>query len=188
MINVKEIWKPIKGYEGLYEISNQGRVKSLQREVIRSNGFKQIVTEKIITLISSKITTRHPNPMFHVELWKDNKRKTYFIHRLVAEHFIPNLEGKPQVNHIDGNRYNNTVENLEWVTGSENMIHAYKTGLTQPRGQKPIKRIDLKTNEVVLFKNVYDAARAIQAKPCAIRNALKGRCLTSNGYKWEYVV
>ena len=55
------------------------------------------------------------------------------------------------IHHIDGNRYNNTVENLEWVTGSENMIHAYKTGLTQPRGQKPIKRIDLKTNAICQY-------------------------------------
>lgn len=92
------------------------------------------------------------------------------------------------MNHKDGNRYNNTVDNLEWVTNSENMIHAYKTGLTQPRGEKPIKRIDLDTHEVVVFRNVYEAAKAIKANPCAIRNALKGRCLTSNGYKWEYVV
>ena len=131
---MKEIWKPVNGYEGLYEISNTGKVKAVQRSVKAYNGWDRTFNEKILTLHSSKITNRHPKPMYHVELWKENKREVKMIHRLVAEHFIPNPEGKPQVNHIDGNRSNNCADNLEWVTNSENTAHAYRTGLAKPKG------------------------------------------------------
>lgn len=72
--DMKEIWKPVEGYEGLYEVSNTGKVKSLKRTVKAYNGLNRSFNERILTLHSSKITKRHFNPMYHVELWKDNKR------------------------------------------------------------------------------------------------------------------
>lgn len=184
---MQEQWKAIKGYEGLYEISNTGKVKSVKRTIkSERTGKVQTTNEKILTLISSKITERHKNPLFHVELWKDNKRTVKMIHRLVAEAFIPNPEGKPQVNHKDGNRYNNTVDNLEWCTSSENNLHAYKTGLTKPKRAKPIIGINVITGEVKEFANAYEASRLINGNDCAIRGALKGRTKTSGGYYWKY--
>lgn len=185
---MKEIWKPVKGYEGLYEVSNTGRVKSVERTVKSYNGWNRTFHEKILTLHSSKITTRHPKPMYHVELWKDNKRKVPMIHRLVAEAFIPNPDGKPQVNHIDGDRSNNRVDNLEWVTCSENSMHAYKTGLSKPKGCKPVKGVNKKTGVVVKYQSVEEAARELSGNPDAIRAALKGRSASSCGYYWEYIV
>ena len=122
-----EIWKPIKGYEGLYEVSSMGRIKSIERKVynpgVLGNGCYRTVPEKI----------RKPNIMkgYHcISLIKNNKYKVYRIHRLVIEHFVgeaPSIEH--QVNHIDGDKSNNRVENLEWVTPKENTHHAIKNGL-----------------------------------------------------------
>ena len=106
-----EIWKDIQEYEGLYQISNYGRVKSL-----RDN--KGNYREKIIKSRPSK------NGYIIINLSKNGKAKTFKIHRLVSIHFIPNPENKPQVNHKDGNKLNNSVSNLEWVTASENSLHA----------------------------------------------------------------
>lgn len=171
-----EEWKDVTGYEGQYRVSNHGNVKSLKRG-----------KEKLLTWHQSKLTKRHPEPMYHVEFWADNKRKTFKVHRLVAQEFIPNDEGKPQVNHKDGNRRNNHVDNLEWVTGSENMKHAYRTGLTKPRNQKPIKGINLLTGKEVTFQSCYEASRELGVWEGAIRSALKGRSASSAGYTWEYI-
>ena len=93
------IWKDIKGYEGLYEVSNTGYIKSLQ--------FKKPFIKKF---------NKNHQGYLSVSLYKDNENKLVKVHRVVAEAFIPNPENKPQVNHKDGNKANNCVENLEWVT------------------------------------------------------------------------
>ena len=110
------------------------------------------------------------------------------IHRLVAETFIPNPEGKPQVNHIDGNRKNNAADNLEWTTCTENSQHAYNTGLAKPKGCKAIKGTNKVTGKVVEFESIEAAARALNGNPDAIRSALKGRSASSCGYYWEFIV
>jgi len=104
-----EIGKPIPGFEDLYEVSNHGRV---------SNFRKILKTYKI------------NSGYLALKLQKDGKVKSVLLHRLVAELFVPNPEGKPEVNHIDGNKENNRADNLEWVTSAENKAHARSTGLS----------------------------------------------------------
>lgn len=182
-----EVWKQIKGYEGLYEVSNTGRVKSVARVVNTSDNRALPIKEKILTLHASKCDKKHPRPMFHVELWKNNKREVPFIHRLVAQAFIPNPDNKPQINHIDGDRRNNNVENLEWCTNGENVKHAYANGLIVSANKKAVRGVNVVTGKVVLFESIASAAREIKGNADAIRSAIKGRSSTSAGYVWEFV-
>ena len=116
-----EVWKDVVGYEGLYQVSNIGNVKSL----VGWNGHKYVKREKILK--PSMTSTGYRK----IELTKERQKKSYKIHRLVAKAFIPEVEGKCVVNHKDGNPLNNNVENLEWCTTKENNNHAITTGLRQ---------------------------------------------------------
>lgn len=104
------MWKDIQGFNGKYKINEKGEVYSVARNIIMAQQLGG-------------------NGYYKVGLRKDGTKDRYIVHRLVAEHFIPNPHNKPQVNHVDGNPLNNNVDNLEWCTPSENSIHAFKTGL-----------------------------------------------------------
>ena len=119
MTNVNEIFVPIKGYEGLYEISNYGTIVSLPRIDNKGHNLKRrILTRK-----------RYPNGYPFISLCKCGVKQQDSIHRLVAIHFVSNPNNKPQVNHIDGNKENAYFKNLEWCTIGENSTHAIRTGL-----------------------------------------------------------
>lgn len=126
MENQKEIWKDIEDYEGYYQISNLGRVKSLQREVNNRWGGISVRKERILTITNNgKIGKRR---YVTVILWKEHKFKTFLLHRLLGIHFIPNPENYPVLNHKDHNSFNNSLDNLEWTTQSQNVQHAFDAG------------------------------------------------------------
>lgn len=115
-----ELWKPIKGYVGLYEISNHGRARLLSGVILKP--FKR---------------GRKGAEYWSVDLHKSGaKNKIYYVHRLVAIHFVEKPDNKNDVNHIDGNKENNMSFNLEWVTDRENKLHAYAIGLRSNKGEK----------------------------------------------------
>lgn len=124
-----ETWADIEGYEGLYQVSTLGRVRSLDRITQCTNcyGNKVDVTIRGKLLRGSKDFAGY----LVVMLYGSKSRTTCKVHRLVAKAFISNPENKPEVNHIDGDKSNNYVDNLEWVTGSENKAHAYSIGLSK---------------------------------------------------------
>ena len=131
-----EHWSDIAGYEGLYQVSNLGKVKALYREVLNKNGNLQKYPEKLLKPDVYKTTYSN---YLRVTLSKQHQTKRFLVHRLVADAFIPNRGNKPYVNHIDNNAENNSTENLEWCTHEENMLHAQRQGRlfeSQSRGGK----------------------------------------------------
>jgi len=141
----KEIWKDIKGYEGLYQVSNLGRVKSLSKEWISGNHKSKNKHEDMI--LKPRIALGY----IHVVLRKNKKAKTYKVHRLVLKEFIG--ESNLECNHINGNKSDNRIENLAYCTSSENLKHAYKSGLKiSMKGEKnPASKLN---NEIV--KNIRE--------------------------------
>lgn len=126
-----EIWKDIKDFEGIYQVSTFGRIKRLSRKTINEGllGKNKELQLKEIILKPSTITKGYKG----ITLTKDKKRYPKKVHRLVAEAFIPNPNNKPQINHIDCNKSNNNINNLEWCTNSENQKHAFKNGLNSSK-------------------------------------------------------
>lgn len=149
---MKEEWRPVKGYEGRYEVSNMGRVKSLYAS-------KDIILKQPI----------HPDGYARVSFSKDEACSCKLVHRLVANAFIPNPDNKPEVNHIDGNKENNNVDNLEWCTSSYNTKHAYHNGLMNA---------DIHKKSVILYKrygeyeSVTEAAEALGVAPRSLSRAI----------------
>lgn len=125
----EEIWKDIEGFEGMYQISSNGRVKSLPRTTwfTNKNGESKFIS------VRGRIMKPHKQKYLKAYLNLNGNTNMISVHRLVAMSFIPNPENKPQVNHVDGDKFNNNVNNLEWVTLSENRRHAFDTGLQSPK-------------------------------------------------------
>lgn len=189
-----EIWKDIKGFEGLYQISNQGRLRSLDRPVKQRSNSIQVKKGKLI--IQSK--NHKGYPLANVS--KGNKRYSRATHRLVAEAFIPNPENKPQINHIDGNKENNSVSNLDWVTASENIRHAINNGLmiinkenlakatkkANKVNQKKVNQYDLNGELINTFNSMVEAEEKTSAKAKGISEVVRGKQVTAGGYIWRY--
>jgi hypothetical protein len=156
-----ENWKAVNGYEGLYEVSDKGRVKGLKRNRILKN------------IVDSLGYVR-------VSLCKENKIKAHKIHRLVAEHFLKPSEYKI-VNHIDGNKENNSVENLEWCNASQNRKHACDTGLAA----KEEGRLIMCNETKEVYKGVMSAARHIGISHTMISSILNGGSGTAKGFTFS---
>jgi hypothetical protein len=149
MENQNEIWKDILGYEGVYQISSKGRVKSLGWNRVRSRGR---ISHRADILLKQTITHRGYK---RVELNLKGSAKKFVIHRLVAIAFISNPSNKPEVNHIDGNKENNDISNLEWCTSKENKSHAFVNGLShQVYGEKHVQA-KLSLNDVIEIKRKF---------------------------------
>lgn len=181
-----EEWRAIPGYEGYYEVSNFGQIRSLDHERV---AFKSSYVMKGRILKQSKGNSGY----FQVNLSKLGKQKIVMVHRIVAKVFVKNdnPDKKIAVNHKDGIKTNNFAENLEWITYSDNQKHAYKNGLNRwvpGKGvpQKPVVQLDKDTGELISeYVSIGEAARAIGSKyDSGISGCCSGRCQTSKGYKW----
>ena len=160
-----EEWKPIKDYEGLYEVSNLGRVKSLN--------YKRTGKEKILKNIECR------NGYLAVSLTKLGKQKVFYIHKLVAEAFIPNPDNLPQVNHIDGNKKNNKVSNLEWCDNAYNQKHAWDNNLQSIRHARNCKlsqeQADFIRQEYLNGSSISELSTFYQVSKTTIKDILNGK-------------
>lgn len=175
----KEVWKDVLGYKGLYKVSNLGNIKSLPRK-------GTIKTEK---LLKPKIDK---DGYLCVTLYKNNSRKNYYVHRIVAMSFINNYNNLPQVNHIDGNKQNNNTNNLEWCTNQDNIQHAWRIGLKKRRYGKDNdkSKIVYQYNNKLELINIYDSTRDVERKTgfshSHIAKCCNNKYKTVGGYKWSY--
>ncbi|AYV85570.1 MAG: putative intron HNH endonuclease [Satyrvirus sp.] len=172
--NVKEIWKniKIKGCEKKYQISTYGRIRSRETQKIRL----------------SSICAGYPSVSFKIKKNGETKSKSYKIHRLVAKFFIKNddPENKTVVNHINGNKLDNCVTNLEWVTPSQNVQHAIDNGLITIT-KRPIIQYDFETGKAIKkFESVLEASKEIGVNDATIINVCNGKRPQAGGFGWEY--
>lgn len=191
-----EIWKKIKGFNN-YRVSNLGRVKSIARKrrgFHHGKEFHAFHKEKILKPIPRK-TSKHTT-YAQYNLCEKSKQKCIHGHRMVAQAFIPNPENKPQVNHKDGNGLNNNIKNLEWATGSENSLHAYRVlgrdvwqkGVFGERAptSRPVLQKTLNGNLVKRWGCGLDAVRDGGFNSCGISRCAGGVNKTHKGFTWEY--
>lgn len=182
---VQEQIMQIKNWEEYYEISNYGYVNSLDRVFICGRYMKQSMLSK-----GRRLKIFYTNGYSYVALIKSPKKTYCLLSRLVATHFIPNPENKKEVNHIDGDKKNNAVWNLEWVTPKENVAHAFRTGLNDKSkkrfelSKKPILQYDRDGNFIAEWDSLT-AASHISELSCICKN-LKGLTKHSGGFIWKY--
>lgn len=172
------MWRDVVGYEGLYQVSNMGRIKIL---------------EKIYSTIKNKSSIkkqRFKKSYLTVSLWKKCKAKTFFVHRLVANAFIEIIYNKTFVNHKNGNKADNRVENLEWVTASENSIHSARVLGNVKRGEdspfnKKVYQYSMKGDLIKVYPSLSIAAKENGRTRTAISYCCLGKTETCNGFVWS---
>ena len=183
---MNEVWKDIEGYEGLYQVSSLGRVRSMDRTVYSRDGWHRSLKGQLLKPLLNRGEGRYA----YVNLSKGHGYKSFLIHRLVLESFKPNPNPEiyTQCNHIDEDRFNNTVENLEWCTAKDNVNH----GTRNERANKPLRKavaMYTKDGELLkLFESTKDAERHTgiwsSSISCCCRNLPKFH--TAGGYIWKY--
>lgn len=163
---MEEIWKDIVGYEEIYQVSNFGNVKNIRTNKILKYGINDQNYE-IVTL------------------YKKTKKKNMRIHRLVAQAFIPNPDNLPQINHKDGNKHNNRVDNLEWCTGSNNIKHAYINDLNP--NHRIVGQYDKNGNLINVFISTNEAGIITKISQRNIHSCASGKRKTAGNYIWKFL-
>ncbi len=167
-----EIWKDIKGYEGIYQVSNTGKIKSIKRNII----LKNII---------------HHYGYLIVQLNKNGVGKDFSVHRLVAGAFIPNTDNLPQVNHKDENKLNNNVENLEWCTAGYNTNYGTRNKrvskkMTNGKLSKPVLQYDMNGNLIKEWPSCMEVQRKTGFSQTLISEVCNGKYKQGYGYIWKF--
>ena len=171
------VWKEVPGYEGMYLVSDDGQVMSVDRDVLGKNASGEMIIHRRGKIIKPHLRGRDGLMYVAVGLSKDGERIAHSVHRLVAEAFIPNPDNLPEVNHKDQNTQNNCVENLEWCNRQYNIDYSKSKKVAQYFGGEKIAE----------YKSISFAGAITGIGRTAISNALNGRCDHAGGYEWRFV-
>ena len=179
-----EEWRDVEGYEGIYQVSNMGRIRSLDRQILSHHNCKISIKGRIIS--PAKCVSGYEE----AHLYKNGIRRALLLHRIVAKAFIPNPNNFPEVNHKDENIQNNCVENLEWCDSKYNANYGTRNQRCYESNRKhfkPIYQIDFTSGEKIKrWDCIADAARALKIHEEQISRVCKGRNKTAGGFLWEY--
>lgn len=176
---MKEIFKPIKGYEGLYEVSNLGNVKSVCKNG-KGIGIGKSRKEVILKPIMNKGYLR-------VNLSKNGVIKHFSIHRLVAEAFLPNPNNYPEVNHKDENKTNNTIDNLEWCDSKYNNNYGTRNERINKTRSKSVRQYFLNGTLFATYKSIGEACRSTNINTGNISACCNKKQKTAGGFIWKFV-
>lgn len=197
-------WRDLVGYEGYLQVSNTGLVRSVERKIPHRNNST--------STIKSRIISQHPDPKGYLKVRTsvNNHKTSIKVHRAVAEAFLPNLEHKDQVDHIDGNKANNHVSNLRWATNKENFDYSMQNGLRKgsldaldAHRDDPIRKeravignkercskktycYDINMNFIAVYDSNVDAAKAVNGCQSGVSACCCGRAPTYKGYIFKY--
>lgn len=170
-------WKKIPGYE--YAVSTDGQIKRLSTVASKGTGH-YARSEKM------KRQGHNNKGYYVVDLYADNKRRTFLVHRLVAEAFIPNPDNLPCVNHKDENKRNNNIDNLEWCTHEYNMAYGTRGKKIAEKNGKPVVQLGLNGKELGRFGSALEAQRATGISNANINECCRNKRKTAGGYIWQY--
>lgn len=173
---MEEIWKNVNGFEGIYEVNNVGIVRTVKSGFLRKLQLA-------------------PNGYYSVTLKLNGKSYRKDVHRIVALAFLPQIEGKNWVNHIDNNKLNNNIDNLEWCTPKENMLHCMKNGRFRPENglkkaiennKKTVYQYSKDGELINIFNSMNDAVRETNTQQSQISRCCNNKSKTANGYIWRF--
>ena len=183
---LNEEWRDIKDYEGIYQVSNYGRIKRVEHTKVYEAANQ---SGKFMAHYHYEAMILKPcfdnGGYIQIHLCEHQKKRWTKVHRLVAEAFLPNPVNLPQVNHIDGDKTNARLDNLEWVTMSENMQHAHRLGLVKNLKKTPVLQFDLDGNFIQEFESMTAAGKAVDRDSSSIYSHLKGETTQCGGYTWK---
>ena len=176
-----EEWRDVVGYEGRYQVSSMGRVKSLERKVRHWRGGERIQKERILKPSNDR------GGYLLVSLCDGEKRKTFKVHRLVCEAFHENPDNKSQVNHLNENKTDNRACNLEWSTAKENNNHGTRTERAAKARSKPVGQYTLDGELVKIWQSPCEAGKQIGLSDSHVSKVANGKLKTAYGFIWKYV-
>jgi hypothetical protein len=184
---MEEIWKDIAGYEGLYQVSNLGRVRSLGRDIVRRTRYGTMAPYHINGKVLKPLHSQGDYCYVHL-FDKDGTSINHKVHRLVAKAFVPNPDNLNEVNHIDEDKDNNRADNLEWVTHIANCNYGTRNDRSKVKRSKPVQQIDVDGNIVAEYPSISDAWRATGIHRYQIRGCINNQkdYKTAGGFRWKY--
>lgn len=178
---MSEEWRDVVGYEGLYQVSSEGRVKNLERKVPHCSGGERIQKERILKPVV------RGDGYLKVDLCAGGKRKMFAVHRLVCQAFHENLDNKPQVNHLNEDKKDNRACNLEWCTCKENNNHGTRNVRMAIAKSRPIAQYTLNGKLLKVWPSATEAQRQVGFGQGNICQAANGKFKQVYGFIWKYV-